>query len=178
VGIGPFLPDRTRTEGQNTLVLNFQNSLVAQISPIEQGTTGESQNGLSQPVPSTSTAYYIGDMTTSYNGTSIKRGMRNINGRTQLLLQDEITNSQFPVQWRMHTNATISISNNSKTATLTLGGEKLIAQLLQDGTWGTAQPVRYTTDPPLPGDSISQDLPNPGGRSSSHQSLFEIHGDG
>jgi len=153
---------RTRTEGQNCLVLNQQNVAVGQVSPITTATTGESQNGLTQPVPSSSTAFYIGDMTTSYNGTSIKRGMRYINGRTQLLLQDEITGSGANVQWRMHTNATIDISNNSKTATLTLGGEKLVAQLLQDGTWGTAQPVRYSTDPPLPAGAINQDLPNTG----------------
>lgn len=64
----------------------------------------------------------------------------------------------------MHTNATIALSNNGKTATLTLGGKTLIAQLLSPSgaSFGTAQPVRLASDIALPTDPASQDQPNPG----------------
>ena len=37
------------------------------------------------------------------------RAIRLLNGRRQILLQDEVT-STLPVQWRMFTNATVALS--------------------------------------------------------------------
>ena len=64
----------------------------------------------------------------------------------------------------MHTNATITLSNNNQTATLKLGGETMIVSILSPSTasFGTEEPVRLATDPPLPTDAASQDQPNPG----------------
>lgn len=64
----------------------------------------------------------------------------------------------------MHTNATVVASNNGRTATLTLGGQTLVAQLLSPTTasFTTQDPVRMASDPALPSDPISQDQPNTG----------------
>mgnify|MGYP001580749331 FL=1 len=67
---------------------------------------------------------------------------------------------------RMHTNATITLSNNDRTATLALGGETLIAEILTPAgaTFGTAAAVRLATDPPTPtaDPAMDADQPNPG----------------
>lgn len=62
----------------------------------------------------------------------------------------------------MHTNATVTLSNNDRTATLALGGQTLIATLQQptDATFGTADAVRLSTDPALPSGQVDQ--PNEG----------------
>lgn len=118
-----------------------------------------------------------------YNGTVTKRAIRLLNGRKQVLIQDEITAAPVPVQWSvstfpndfskklmnlifrlMHTNATVVISNGGKTATLTLNKAVVIAQLLSPATasFTTQNPVRIASDPPLPTDAASADQPNTG----------------
>lgn len=81
-----------------------------------------------------------------------------INNRKQVLLQDEI-NAQGDIQWRMHTNATVSISGD--TITLTLDGQTLIMQVLNPPSGlniSTSAAVRFDTDPTPP----QPDQPNPG----------------
>ncbi|GAA96245.1 hypothetical protein E5Q_02909 [Mixia osmundae IAM 14324] len=153
---------RTRTEGQNSLLIGGLNQNVDAQPPTTYDSTAEAQDVLEYSAPSTSTAFFTADLTATYNGTSVSRAMRMINGRRQVLLQDEIGTINEAVQWRAHTNATISISGS--TATLSLNGETMqaIIQSPSGASWGTAQPVRLSTDPALPSDSISQDLPNPG----------------
>lgn len=95
---------------------------------------------------------------------SVKRGIRLLNGRKQVLLQDDITNANTTSEWRMHTNAT-EIDINGTTATLSLGGKKLIATILNAPSgvvFTKGSPVRYSTDPALPSDAASQDQPNDG----------------
>jgi len=94
---------------------------------------------------------------------SVKRGIRLLNGRKQVLLQDDIT-ANTTSEWRMHTNAT-EIDINGTTATLSLGGKKLIATIINAPSgvvFTKGSPVRYSTDPPLPSDTASQDQPNVG----------------
>lgn len=84
-----------------------------------------------------------------------------INGRRQVLLQDDIANSAQPIEWRMHTNATVA--TNGASATLTLDGNTMQVQILDPPSgvvFGTAQPVRYSDDPALPAGETDQ--PNPG----------------
>lgn len=83
-----------------------------------------------------------------------------INNRKQVLLQDDINASQA-IQWRMHTNATITTSGT--TATLTLEGQTMQVSILNPpsgAAFGTAQPVRFASDPPTP--TAYPDQPNPG----------------
>lgn len=83
--------------------------------------------------------------------SSIKRGIRLLNGRRQVLLQDDISGSGTDIQWRMHTNATVVTSGTS--ATLELAGQKMQVSILNAPsgvTFSTADPVRYSSDPSLP----------------------------
>lgn len=94
--------------------------------------------------------------------TSYKRGIRTINGRKQVLLQDEI-NAKQPIMWRMHTNATVSINPNGTSATLKLDGQTMTMHILsapQGALITTMAAVRLASDPPTP--QQSPDQPNPG----------------
>ena len=85
-----------------------------------------------------------------------------INGRKQVLLQDDI-NVQADIQWRMHTNATVSIDQSGTTATLSLGGKTMQVQLINPpagAKFTTQEAVRLPTDPALPPGQVDQ--PNPG----------------
>jgi hypothetical protein len=165
---------RKRTEGQNTLVVNKENQVLTATPPTTFGSSGTVQNSSTVvSIGSDSTAFFTTDLTDTYGGTSvssvwldlrvfattkttmfyssIKRGIRLLNGRRQVLLQDDISGSQSAVQWRMHTNATIVPSGTS--ATLELAGKKVQVSILNAPsgvTFTTAQPVRYSSDPALP----------------------------
>ncbi|KAJ7071186.1 hypothetical protein C8F01DRAFT_943564, partial [Mycena amicta] len=68
------------------------------------GTTQRSSTVMNVHVPSDSTAFWTTDMTSAYlNASSVKRGVRLLNGRRQVLIQDEIKSTG----WRMHTDATV-----------------------------------------------------------------------
>lgn len=90
----------------------------------------------------------------------MKRGIRTLNARKQVLLQTEIEASAS-IQWRMHTNATVSIDSSGTTATLTLDGETMIVTILNapsGAVFTTSEAVRYSTDPTPP----DPDQENPG----------------
>ncbi|KAF8578727.1 heparinase II/III family protein [Ramaria rubella] len=155
---------RKRTEGQNTLLIGELNQNVNAQPTIQFGTTGEAQGSSTvYTVPDNSTAFMTADLTSAYNSTtSALRGIRMINGRKQVLLQDDI-NVTADVQWRMHTNASIAIDNTGTIATLTLGGKTMQVQLLNppSGAKFTVQNAeRLASDPPLPPGQVDQ--PNPG----------------
>jgi hypothetical protein len=86
----------------------------------------------------------------------MKRGVRLLNARRQVLLQDEI-NTQGSVEWRMHTNATVSVDGT--TATLTLDGQTMKVSILNAPS-GAA----FTTTPAtrLVANPTHSDQPNPG----------------
>jgi len=157
---------RTRTEGQNTILIGEQNQIVTADPVNTFGSTGEQQTSLAYTVPSDSAVYFTTDMSSAYAGqaTSVNRGLRLLNGRTQMLVQDEIVGAEAAVQWRMHTNATITYSNNNATANLALGGEELQVQLLSPSgaSFVTMQPVPFASDPPVPSGEASQNLANTG----------------
>ncbi|KAJ6591591.1 chondroitin AC/alginate lyase [Mycena vulgaris] len=151
---------RKMTEGQNTILIGATNQDVTANPTIQSGTSNTTQGSSTVFTPdSDSTAYFTTDMTSAYfNATSVKRGIRLLNGRKQVLLQDEITASAS-VMWRMHTNATVAISGTS--ATLTLDGKTMEVSILDapDGaTFTQSAAVRLSTDvtPPDP------DQENPG----------------
>ncbi|KAL7285465.1 hypothetical protein ACG7TL_000562 [Trametes sanguinea] len=153
---------RKRTEGQNTILVNRQNQLVTAQPTVKHDSSNTVQGSSTVlDVPSDSTAYWTADLTSAYgNVTSFKRGIRFLNGRKQVLLQDDITASG-EIMWRMHTNATVSTNGNS--ATLTIGDKKLQMTILSptDGvTLSTGPAQRFDDDPPLPANQVDQ--PNPG----------------
>lgn len=85
-----------------------------------------------------------------------------LNGRRQVLLQDDISTTSGDVMWRMHTNASVAI--NGATATLSLNGKTLQASILSPTSvsFGTAQPTRLASDPPLPTGPEDADQENKG----------------
>ncbi|KAG6821350.1 hypothetical protein H0H93_014147 [Arthromyces matolae] len=153
---------RKMTEGQNTLLVDQANQNVAAAPTVTHGTSGTSQGSSTVlNIPDDSTAYWIADLTSAYfNVTSVKRGVRLLNSRKQVLIQDEITTSA-PFQWRMHTNATINVDSSGTTATLTLDGETLVVQIVDapsGAVFTSTDAVRFATDPVPP----EADQPNPG----------------
>jgi hypothetical protein len=155
---------RKRSEGQNVILVNAENQIVTAAPTAQFNTTGETQPaGVTvYTPPSTSTAYFIADIVSAYNETtsSYSRGIRMINGRKQVLLQDDI-NTGGEIMWRFHTNATVTTSGT--TATLQIGDETMTLEILNPppgASFGTMNATRLSTDPPLPPDQVDQ--PNPG----------------
>jgi hypothetical protein len=84
-----------------------------------------------------------------------------LNGRKQVLVQDDITGAQSEIQWRMHTNATVTLSGTS--ASLSLEGKTMQVSILNPPSgaqFETLDAVRYSDDPALP-DGMT-DQANPG----------------
>lgn len=76
------------------------------------------------------------------------------------MIQDDITTTQ-PLQWRMHTNATVE--TNGATATLTIGSQTLTMQILNPpagAVFGRTDAVRLPDDPALPAGQVDQPNPN------------------
>lgn len=148
------------------LIQTISNQDAAAAATIQNyGSTDDSQDTLAFTPSDDSTAFWITDLSSAYNTTqSVVRGIRLLNARRQMLIQDEISGANEDVQWRMHTNATISYQDNNRTAELKLGGESLQVQILspEDASFETLQPVRYDSDPPLPDGEYNVDHPNPG----------------
>ncbi|KAG6381034.1 chondroitin AC/alginate lyase [Boletus reticuloceps] len=155
---------RKRTEGQNTILVGGanQNVLAAPTANFDSSGTVQGSSTVFD-VPSGSTTYFTADLTSAYfNTTSFSRGIRLLNKRQQVLIQDEI-NASASIMWRAHTNATIALGNNNLTATLTIGSDTLEASLLNPPTgaqFSVMDAVRLSTDPPTP--AAWPDQPNPG----------------
>ena len=90
------------------------------------------------------------------------RGIRMLNARRQILVQDEIT-ATAGIQWRMHTNATIAVDTSGTSATLKIEDKTLIVQLLNAPTGAKFErldPVRTANAPQLnPGQEADQENP-------------------
>ncbi|CAL1695085.1 unnamed protein product [Somion occarium] len=156
---------RKRTEGQNCILVNKQNQLLT-AAPTVKAETDKTAQGSSTvfDVPSGSTAYWTTDLASVYDSSAVsshKRGLRMINDRKQVLLQDDITATQ-PIMWRMHTNATVSVDQSGTSATLTIGDKTLQMQILNptsDMKISTGPASRFSDDPPLPQNQSDQENP-------------------
>ncbi|KAF5385284.1 hypothetical protein D9615_001384 [Tricholomella constricta] len=153
---------RKMTQGQNTILINRENQNVLAAPTVKHETSGTTQGSSTVlDIPQDSTAYWTADITSAYFGvSSVKRGVRLLNARKQVLIQDEIA-SQESVQWRMHTNATVSIDDSGTSATLSLDGQSMKVAMLSppDGAkFSTSLAQRFESDPtpPIP------DQENPG----------------
>ncbi|KAI0715402.1 chondroitin AC/alginate lyase [Earliella scabrosa] len=179
---------RKRTEGQNTILVNKANQLVGATPSIKFDSSNTQQDGATTVYtpPDDSTAYFVADLSSGYNNVnSFKRGIRMINGRKQVLLQDDI-DASGDIMWRMHTNATVETSGTS--ATLRIGDKTMQMTILNppDGVTLTTGPAqRFEDDPPLPEGASDQENPGvtvvminlPAG-SHSLQVLFNPQWDG
>ncbi|TIB77966.1 hypothetical protein E3Q23_01019 [Wallemia mellicola] len=119
---------RKATEGQNVLLMNNQNAVASVDSTVKFDTTNTTQGAtLDIDLDDESTGYFTADLTKTYDNNSVKRGLRLFNKRRQVLLQDDI-NTSANFQWRMQTNATITL--NGASADLELGGEKMTVRIV------------------------------------------------
>jgi hypothetical protein len=135
---------RLRTEGHNTLTIDAQNENVDANAPLmTAGTAGSS-------------LYAVADLDSAYKDklTSWKRGVTLID-KQGVLVQDEIVPAQ-PVDavWNLHTFATVVISKDGRSATLTRGGVALRARILSPAaahfsTAGTEVPPPQEPNPGL-----------------------------
>ncbi|THV07870.1 hypothetical protein K435DRAFT_825197 [Dendrothele bispora CBS 962.96] len=110
---------RKMTEGQNTILVNRTNQL--------KDTSGTKQGS--------GTVFTVDQDSTALMASSVHR----------VLIQDEVTSSTT-WQWRMHTNATVSVSGNS--ATLDLDGKTMKLDILSPSgaTFTTSAAKRFDTD--------------------------------
>ncbi|KAG6836541.1 hypothetical protein H0H93_006921 [Arthromyces matolae] len=153
---------RKMTEGQNTILVNQANQDVTAAPTVIHGTSNTTQGSSTVlNIPQDSTAYWVSDLSSAYfNVTSVKRGVRLLNARKQVLIQDEV-NTAASFQWRMHTNASISIDTSGTSATLTLDGQTMVVQMVNPpsgAVFTVGDAVRFSTDVTPP----QADQPNPG----------------
>ena len=141
---------RKMTEGQNVIAINGQNQNVsARPTIVNQGTSNTTQGAstIFSP-PSDSSAFIVVDLSTAYNA-NVQRGIRFLPGRRQILLQDELAGITENSQWRVQTNATVSIDSTGRVATMSLGGQTLVAQILSpDSVTFTNLPSTRTSNAP------------------------------
>ncbi|KAG8971092.1 hypothetical protein FRC05_011559 [Tulasnella sp. 425] len=126
---GRWLYCRTRTEGQNTPMVEQQNQMITAVPTCKFDSTGTHQQSSTVfDVRSNSTAMFTMDLTSNYGGTPIKRGVRFLAGRTRVFLQADITNAAKQVQWRMYISATVAVDGS--VATLSIDDKMMHVHIL------------------------------------------------
>ncbi|NOU65476.1 hypothetical protein GC096_15685 [Paenibacillus sp. LMG 31461] len=146
---GRFQYYNNRAEGQNTLVINPAKGGVDQ-DINATGTVVDYQSNSTE-------AFGIMDMSQAYarDVTSARRGMRLYDGRSKVLVQDEITSTlASDVWWFMHTAASIQIANHGKSVLLTQNGKRMWAHIAdgpQDATFSVmdAKPFPWSPNPTI-----------------------------
>ena len=137
---------RMRSEGQNTLVVN-------------PGADGGQRLGAVPPVtlfrPDADGGRTITDLTSAYAGvTSVRRGIAMVNGRRDVVVQDEIrASTPATVWWFGHVKlaaAQVQFAADGRSAILTQGGQRLWAGILAgpaDATFSLVAAAPLPTSP-------------------------------
>jgi hypothetical protein len=111
---------RTRTEGHNTLLIDDANQDAKAKAPIVAY--------LSSP----GRAFAVADLSEGYKSscTRVRRGIEMLN-RNAVVVEDEVSaNQPVKVQWNLHTTAGVQISDDGRSAVLTLGGKSIDLRIL------------------------------------------------
>lgn len=117
---------RTSPIGHNTVTIDPTNAGAASPSATALGTKSASPDTF---FATTNATPMFGESVSSW-----KRGVRLFDGRTQALVQDEITSSTaVDALWGMHTRAVIDISSDGRQAVLAQNGERLLARIVSGG---------------------------------------------
>ncbi len=114
---------RQRAEGNNTLVLH------PGLSP-DQNTTVDST--ITKVANNATTSLAVADLTPSVGtlANSWRRGVQLFDNRKQMLVQDEVAGKKaLNLWWGMHTDATISIAGDGRSAVLTKQGQQMLARI-------------------------------------------------
>ena len=129
-----------RAEGQNTLVINPDMTLE------DQYVLAESE--FIHFEPRDGGGFCTLDMTDAYrmNGaTDVTRSFELYNNYSSLRITDEINClAKSEIYWFMHTKAEIDISDDGKTAILTIGDKQLKATSHSDGTFSVMKAERLS----------------------------------
>ena len=118
-----------RAEGQNTLVINPNSTLDDQYVLAEcDSTSFEATDGGGKATLDMTDAYRM-------NGaTKVTRDFELYNNRTSLKITDNVKCiTKSDIYWFMHTKANIQISDDGKSAILTIDDKQMKAMLLADG---------------------------------------------
>jgi len=135
---------RKRAEGQNTLIVNpgaHADQLETAIGQVERL---ESSSDAAISVLELSEAHP--------DISSWKRGIGLFDGRSQFVVQDEVTVTEpGEIYWFLHTRAGITLAPDGRSATLTSDGETLLARIAepQDAVFTVtdARPLPTSPDP-------------------------------
>ncbi len=126
-----------RAEGANAYIVNPSEDIMDQVKEAYCYFDRYETNEVS--------AYAITDMTAAYGNKlkSAKRGMKMTNNRTAVILQDEIVaNEPSDIYWGMHTPATVTLSEDKKTAILEIRGNRMEAKIMSEqGEFSLDKPV-------------------------------------
>lgn len=138
---------RKRAEGHNTLVINPGSGPDQQLGsdcPIQFWRSSPDGDGSASVV----------DLTPAYGGANkVRRGFRLLNGRHDVIVQDEISlKAASTVWWFMHFDSDISwvIAADGTSATLTQGNERLWCKILSGGGRFTVQYATPFASSPKP----------------------------
>ncbi len=140
---------RNRAEGHNTLVINPTSGndqfIGADCSLVDYGRVGD-------------TSYAIGDLTTAYidHANSINRGVMLTDNRQVVIVRDEISlNKTSELYWFAHTDASVTISADKKSAILEINGKYMQAKILEgsNAEFEVMDPKPLSTSPVLEGQS-------------------------
>ncbi len=118
---------RLRAEGHNTIVLNPGAAADQDPAAVARITRFESKPQL---------GFAIADLTAAWKrqADKVQRGLALID-RRNVLVQDEIqTPAPAAVGWFLHTPAAVTLNDEGRSATLSLGGKSLEARILAPGT--------------------------------------------
>lgn len=136
---------RCRAEGHNTWVINPD-------SDADQKVEGKGTI-LKNSFTKDGTSWSIADLTDFYSddASSAKRGIMLNKANGSLIVRDEISlKSSSTLYWFMHTNASISVSDDGKSAILTQDGRRLWVGIIDgDGTFAerSATPLPSSPNP-------------------------------
>lgn len=139
---------RMRAEGHNTLVINPSNGSDQIVN---------SKSNIIRYEKDSDKTISVMDLTNAYKNDvrSAVRGIKLLKDKSVINIQDEISLLKSgEVWWFMHTNASISISNNGKTAVLSKNGKKMKLVLLSDE--GTFEEMNASPLPTSPQNQYQQ----------------------
>ncbi|MBE7052535.1 MAG: hypothetical protein E7395_08225, partial [Ruminococcaceae bacterium] len=138
---------RYRAEGHNTIVINPDHGA---------GQIFQSTARIDKHESKPQGAYAISDMTPAYEtwATSMRRGLKLDNYRRTVTLQDEVRLKEVSdFWWFAHTEGQIEVSEDGKSAYITLDDKTLLAEIIngENAVFSVTKAVPLPTSPQQPG---------------------------
>lgn len=142
---------RNRAEGHNVLVINPDKSGGQLLSGDAIVDRFESNSGC---------ALAVMDMTSAYvdKASSVKRGYKLTNGRSMIIIQDEIhTKAPSEIYWFMHTDRDITVADDGKSAKIGGKYRDMYVYLLDEtvGSFSVMDAVPLPTSPNNPKQNLN-----------------------